>query len=410
MLLFSLFERTGIARTLRNLMPLVLVVTLSACAGSKTVDELRDPVPESLVPVASVPGYGKIRYWGDDGNSFGKDVILKRREQLLAAAKSDPSILQRPTSMLAVSGGGSNGAFGAGLLTGWTQTGTRPEFDLVTGISTGSLIAPFAFLGPPYDANLRDAYTKISGENILERRGIFSIIGGESVASNDPLRRLVASYVTDQMIDDIIREHAKGRRLLIGTTNIDAERPVIWDIGEIASSNMPGRKELIQDILVASAAIPGVFPPVRIKVVADGQTFDELHVDGGTSNQVFLLPANLTIGPADARLGNKRKRQLYVIRNAKTTPEYTKVKPVLASVAGKALASLTKTQGIGDLYRMYTQAQREGIDFNLISIPEDFRMKEPTPFDNAYMVALYERGYSIGQGRIPWQKVPPGLN
>ena len=399
------------ARNLAHrLLPLVLAVTLASCAASRTVDELRTPVPETLVTTAAVPGYGKIRYWGDDGSSIAPEVFAIRREQVLKAAEQDPSILDQPTTMLTVSGGGSNGAFGAGLLVGWTAAGKRPKFDLITGISTGSLTAPFAFLGPPYDEELRDAFTTISGKDVMKRRGVLAILGGQSVASNDPLRTLVDGYVTDQMVDDIAREHAKGRRLLIGTTNIDAERPVIWDIGEIASSGMPDRKQLIANILVASAAIPGIFPPVRLKVTADGKTYDELHVDGGTSNQVFLLPANLTLKQLDKRFKKKRNRELYIIRNAKTTPEYSQVKPLLASVAGKALASLTKTQGIGDLYRMYTQAKREGMDFNFISIPESFTMKEPKPFDTAYMVALYERGYELGHTGIPWQKEPPGLN
>ncbi len=393
-----------------RLLPLVLAVSLTACAGSATVEELRTPVPEMLVTEAAVPGYGKIRYWGDDGSSITPEVLARRLGQMLKAAEQDPSILNQPTTMLTVSGGGSNGAFGAGLLVGWTETGKRPKFDLVTGISTGSLTAPFAFLGPPYDEELRAAFTTISTDDIMKRRGVLAILGGQSIASNDPLRKLVQGYVSDHMIDDITREHAKGRRLLIGTTNIDAERPVIWDIGEIASSGMSGRKQLIADILVASAAIPGIFPPVRLTVTADGKTYDELHVDGGTSNQVFLLPSNLKVKQLDPRFKNKRTRQLYIIRNAKTTPEYSQVKPVLTSVAGKALSSLTKTQGIGDLYRMYTQAERNHMDFNLISIPENFTMKEPKPFDTAYMVALYKRGYDLGHTHIPWQKVPPGFN
>ncbi len=396
-------------RLARNLALLAIPLTLAACAAGATVDQLRDPVPEALVERAMVPHYGKIRYWGDDGASIPPEVFALRREQMLKAAARDPSILDQPTAMLTVSGGGSNGAFGAGLLVGWTAAGLRPKFDLVTGISTGSLTAPFAFLGPPYDEELRQAYTTISTENILKRRGIFAILGGQSIASNDPLRKLVEGYVTNHMVDDITAEHAKGRRLLIGTTNIDAERPVIWDIGQIASSGVAGRRQLIADILVASAAIPGVFPPVRLTVTADGKTFDELHVDGGTSNQVFLLPADVTFKKLDSRFKNKRTRKLYIIRNGKTYPEYSQVKPVLSSVAGKALASLTKTQGIGDLYRMYAQTSRDGVGYNLISIPESFTMKEPKPFDPAYMEALYGLGYEIGHGGIPWQKTPPGL-
>ncbi|MCA3556495.1 MAG: patatin-like phospholipase family protein, partial [Aestuariivirga sp.] len=188
-------------------------------------------------------------------------------------------------NFLALSGGGSNGAFGAGLLTGWTEAGTRPEFTIVTGISTGSLTAPFAYLGPPYDKLLTEAYTQISGRDVFRRKPVLSALRSSAAADNTPLRQLVARYVTDRMVADIAVQNGRGRKLLIGTTNLDAGRPVVWDIGAIAASGEPDRKQLIQDILVASSSIPGLFPPVKIKVVADGKTFDEMHVDGGTTNQ-----------------------------------------------------------------------------------------------------------------------------
>ena len=329
---------------------------LSACAGP-TVESLRDPVPEALVTRTGVPGYSRIRYWGDNGDGLSPSVIAEVTAQQKAAG-----FTSKKRDYLAVSGGGSNGAFGAGLLFGWTAAGNRPEFTIVTGISTGSLIAPFAFLGPPYDLYLKQAYTEVTGDDIYQKKGIFGIIGSESVADNTPLRGLVSRYVTDQMLADIVREHKRGRRLLIGTTNLDAERPVVWDIGAIAASGEPGRKQLVQDILVASASIPGVFPPVNIRVVADGKTYDELHVDGGTSNQAFMFPSNFSLKQSDKELKRgSYERTLYVLRNGKITPEYSTVKPKLASIVGKSISSLIKTQGIGDLYRMYANAQRDDI-------------------------------------------------
>ena len=162
----------------------------------------------------------------------------------------------------------------------------------------------------------------------------------------------------------------------------------------------PGRKQLIQDILVASASIPGVFPPVKIKVVADGQTFDEMHVDGGTSNQAFMFPSNFSVREADKQMKRKGvNRTLYVLRNGKVTPEFSKVKPRLASIVSKSISSLIKTQGIGDLYRMYANAQRDGIAFRAVWVPESFTMKEPKPFDPAYMKALFDVGYRNGPQR-----------
>lgn len=385
----------------RAVVAAAIVLGLLGCAGT-TVESLRDPVPEALVPTAAVPGYAGIRYWGDDAASLPPSYLNQIATQQAAAQSTTNN-----RYYLSVSGGGSNGAFGAGLLIGWNESGTKPEFTVVTGISTGSLIAPFAFLGKPYDDELRSAYTEITGADVYKKKGLFGIIGSESVADNTPLRQLVAKYVTGAMLEDIVREHNRGRRLLIGTTNIDAERPVIWDIGAIASSGEPGRKQLIQDILVASASIPGVFPPVRINVTADGQSFDELHVDGGTSNQAFLFPSNFSVKTQDKKSGVKRNRTLYVIRNGKVTPEYSVVKPKLASIAGKSVSSLIKTQGIGDLYRIYSNAQRDGIAFNAIWIPASFTKKEPAPFDHDYMLALFDLGYRMGISGIAWEKQPP---
>jgi hypothetical protein len=389
--------------TIRSLLFILLGTLLAACAGP-TVESLRDPVPELLVTQSKVPGYSRIRYWGDNGDGLSPDVITEIAAQQKAAGNTS-----RKRDFLAVSGGGSNGAFGAGILFGWTAAGTRPEFTVVTGVSTGSLIAPFAFLGPPYDKYLREAYTEVSGEDIFEKKGVLTILrGSASVADNSPLRGLVSRYVTDQMLVDITREHERGRRLLVGTTNLDAERPVVWDIGAIASSGVPGRKELIQDILVASASIPGLFPPVKIKVVADGMTFDEMHVDGGTTNQAFMFPSNFSLRQYDKQRNRKdMERTLYVLRNGKVTPEFSKVKPRLASIVGKSISSLIKTQGIGDLYRMYSNAQREGIAFRAIWIPDSFNMTEPQPFDPTYMKALFDLGYEIGRNGIPWSEQPP---
>lgn len=390
-------------KSVRYLSVILLGLALAACAGP-TVESLRNPVPEPLVTQSAVPGYKNIRYWGDNGDGLPPNVVAE-----IAAQQKAAGITSRQRDFLAISGGGSNGAFGAGILFGWTAKGDRPDFIVVTGISTGSLIAPFAFLGPPYDDYLKEAYTQISGEDIYQRKSVFTILGGSaSVADNSPLRQLVARYVTEQMVADITREHQRGRRLLIGTTNLDAERPVVWDIGAIASSGVPGRQQLIQDILVASASIPGMFPPVKIKVVADGMTFDEMHVDGGTSNQVFLFPSNFSVREYDRKMNRKdMERTLYVLRNGKVTPEFTKVKPRAASIVGRSISALIKNQGIGDLYRMYSNAQRDGIAFRAIWIPESFTMAEPSPFDPGYMKALFDLGYRKGRTGIPWSDQPP---
>jgi hypothetical protein len=374
---------------------------LASCTGS-VVSGLRDPVPEPLVERAEISGYSHIRYWGDDGSSISSGTIAA-----LIAQQAKANSEEDARNFLVVSGGGSNGAFGAGLLSGWTEAGTRPQFTIVTGISTGSLIAPFAFLGSRYDSQLRDAYTKVSGADIYRKRGVIRTLTTDAAADNAPLRKMVEAYVTDTMLNDIAREHGEGRRLLIGTTNLDAERPVVWDIGAIAASGQANRKQLIEDILVASAAIPGVFSPVRIKVVADGMFYDELHVDGGTSNQSFLFPSNLSLRALDKAQHRHVSRRLFVIRNGKVTPEYSEVKPKLGAIIGKSVGSLIKSQGIGDLYRMYAGANRDGMSFNAVWVPKSFTLQEPEPFDPTYMQSLFDLGYRMGRDGIPWKHEPP---
>lgn len=386
----------------RSFLVALLGLILAACA-TPTIDSLRDPVPEALVSRSALPGYSHIRYWGDDGDGLTAAMLEEIAAQQKAAGLS-PSV----RNFLALSGGGSNGAFAAGLLSGWTEAGTRPEFTVVTGVSTGSLIAPFAYLGPPYDQRLSEAYTRITADDVFRRKHVLRVIGSTSAADNTPLRNLVSRYVTDEMVADIARENARGRKLLVGTTNLDAGRPVVWDIGAIAASGMPDRRTLIQDILVASSSIPGVFPPVKIKVVADGRTFDEMHVDGGTSNQAFMFPSNFSVRAQDAKLRRSGiKRTLFVIRNGRVTPEYDPVKPRLASIVGRSISTLITSQGVGDLYRMYANALRDGIAFRAIWVPDSFTMQEPAPFDPAYMKALYQVGLEMGRNGINWATQPP---
>ncbi len=236
-------------------------------------------------------------------NSFRTEL-----EQWQAAGNKGP---MPPANFLAISGGGENGAYGAGLLCGWTEAGTRPEFKLVTGISTGALTAPFAFLGPAYDQQLKDVYTTITAKDVLEERGIFAAIWNDAMADNAPLQNLVAKYVDADLLAAIAAEHRKGRNLLVGTTNLDARRGVVWDIGKIAEYGTPEALELVRKILIASAAIPGAFPPMMFDVEANGTKYQEMHVDGGANCPAFRLS-----GPAtrrrDFRSGRRRTGTAHV--------------------------------------------------------------------------------------------------
>ena len=383
----------------------VLLVTLTVGCADQTPRLDAAPANTYATPI----GFRGIRYWGDSELKKLDQAIAERREQLAIAAKSDPTINLKHADYLAISGGGSDGAFGAGLLVGWTAAGSRPRFEVVTGISTGALSAPFAFLGPKYDGDLTKVYTSIDNKDVMVKKGALQGLLGTSMADNAPLRKFVARYVTAQLVEDVAKERAKGRRLFIGTTNIDAQRPVVWDMTAIAASDNPDKLNLFREVLVASAAIPGVFPPEMIKVTADGKTFDEMHVDGGTATQVFLMPGGNSLRDVDKALGQTRSRSVYIIRNGTFAPKYKKMEPSTLAIASRAISTLILNQGIGDIYRMYTDAKRDHTDFNVASIPADFSAPNTSDFDPVYMKALYKEGYDMAKTGTEWQKVPPGF-
>jgi predicted patatin/cPLA2 family phospholipase len=328
-----------------------------------------------------------------------------RREQALLRSAS-----LQPANFLAISGGGDNGAFGAGLLIGWTESGTRPEFKIVTGVSTGALTAPFAFLGPEYDPQLKAVYTTIKASDVFTPRGLLAVLNDDAMADTSPLFKTVEKFITPDLLQRIAAEYAKGRLLLIGTTNLDALQPVVWNMGAIAASGNPNALTLVRKILMASSAIPGAFPPVLIDVEIDGKRYQEMHVDGGAMAQVFLYPPSLRVGETARAAGIERQRHVYVIRNARLDPDWASVERNTLTIANRAIASLIQTQGVGDLYRIYLTTQQDGIDFNLAFIGPDFDLKHTEQFDPTYMGSLFEYGYRLAKTGDPWRKVPPGIS
>jgi predicted acylesterase/phospholipase RssA len=386
----------------------VLVLPLAACAASI----VRNPVPLGLENQAEVVGMGAtpVRFWGDQLPPNIDAMVDEKWAQVRAARPEFLAKGRRPViTALAVSGGGSDGAFGAGLLVGWTASGKRPEFDIVTGVSTGALTAPFAFLGPRYDAALKHVFTQTSLKDVAVAHPLKGLLGGDSLASNAPLAKVIAHFVNDEFLKEVAEEHRKGRRLLIGTTNLDAQRPVIWDMGRIASSGNAKSLELFHTVLLASAAIPAVFPPGFIKVSANGDVYEEMHVDGGTTREVFLVPTQFMTKSVDRRLGIRPIRRAYIIRNGRVAPEWKAVKARTLSIAGRSISTLIKNQGIGDLYELYEFTKRNGIGYNLAYIPGDFPDTSTNPFDQKYMTALFDLGYQLAAGGYKWRKKPPRL-
>lgn len=323
--------------------------------------------------------------------------------------QSFPALYGKPHNYLAISGGGADGAFGAGLLTGWTEAGGRPEFQMVTGISTGALIAPFAFLGPDYDDVLTKVYTSMSTANILEKRSLLSLLSADAFTDSTPLQHLLEEYIDEEILSGIAREHLRGRALYIGTTDLDYMRPMIWDIGAIAASGQSGALALVRQIMLASASVPGAMPPVRIEVNAKGQTYDELHVDGGTATQVFVYPSATNWRKVLDLLDVPGMPTTYVIRNSSLEPYREVVEPKLGVIATRSIASLIRTQGFGDLVLIYALMQRDGINYQLAYIPDDFEKQPQEPFDMAYMNELYKLANQMALDGYPWVDKPPGL-
>jgi predicted acylesterase/phospholipase RssA len=368
-------------------------------------------VPDGRAADAIVPGIEGARVYvlADTQSFIGIAEKSVEREQAAFEAAGHSGALP-PANYLSISGGGDNGAFGTGLLLGWTAQGDRPEFKLVTGVSTGALIAPFAFLGTAYDARLKEVFTSVAPDDIYETRNIFFGIFGDGLADNAPLFRLVAEKLDQQMLDAIGAEYEKGRILLIATTNLDAQQPVIWNIGEIAVSNDPKRLQLIHKIMVASAAIPGAFPPVMFDVEVDGKLYQEMHVDGGTSTQAFVYPASLNPKELLAKQGLVRQRNLYIIRNSRLDADWASVERSTLDIVGRSIASLINFQGIGDLYRMYAQTEKDGVDYNLAFIKPEFTDIHIEEFDTAYMRKLFAYGFEKSKDGYPWRKFPPGFD
>ncbi len=383
----------------RSLVALCLL-SLAACAGIT-----RNPLPEAIHDNATVLGRKDLRYWGDNTQeeNRGYAIYQQSAEEFKA---SYAGVIGQEHHYLAVSGGGANGAYGAGALVGWTATGTRPEFAIVTGISTGALIAPFAFLGSEYDRQLREVYTTLGTDRIFDLRSVFKIVGGDGLVDTSPFAKTLESYVNDDVIQAIAAEFRKGRLLLIGTTNLDAGRPVIWNIGRIADSGHPDAPDLIRNILRASASIPGAFPPVYIPVEAGGNSYDEMHVDGGTSAQMFLYPSSIDWHDVMDLLEVKGSPQAYVIRNSRVKPSYAEVSPRLAEIVPRTIESLIRTQGVGDAYRIYALAERDGVDVRLTWIPQDaVEDNSNEPFDPEYMSALFDYGYQRAINGEVWTKL-----
>jgi predicted acylesterase/phospholipase RssA len=392
---------------------------LGACGAAERLASL----PEKLRSTASfhgLPANTRVVLDSTDDDRLARTAVAALRRELDDNARTGVKDLP-PAVYLAISGGGENGAYGAGILTAWSEVGTRPVFKAVTGVSTGALIAPFAYLGSAYDKDLERFYTAIDRSQVMISRGLIAGVLGDSLYDSTPLLRTIRGALTPELVVAIGKEYSeKGRLLFVATTNLDVPVGVLWNVGAIAASGNKDSPELIAKILLASASIPGALPPVMIDLEAGGQRFQEMHVDGGTVAQVVLYPPSFSgedvvaaLGPDGRQLLQTvahRQRSLYVIRNSRPGPDFETVDRSTLKIASRAVSTLISTQGIGDLYQLYLVCQRDHIDYNVTYIPETFSAKISEAFDRAYMNQLYQVGRQQMLSGKAWSKYPPGYN
>jgi len=391
---------------------MVLFAVFGISAGCSNFSP-RHPVPvDQLYRAQVLPGVSAVRAWaGTFNEQFSADLVKSVRQEIQRSIQKGETGF--PTlNILTLSGGADHGAFGAGFMNGWTQSGTRPDFKFVTGISAGAIIAPFAFLGREYDGALKEAFTTIGVEDIYQKRGL-SALWSDSLADSAPLARLIKKYFDQDIMLAVAQAHRQGRRLYIASTNMDADRLVVWNMGAIANSEQPIALKLFRKIILASSSIPLTFPPVLINVKIDGESYDEMHVDGGVKAQLFLTAATINITEIRKQLGlsktSEERTRLFIIRNAAVGPEPRSVPRKLNNIMERALTLLIKSHARNDLVRIHNFTHEQGFGFNWVSLPYEYKPQQPEPFDTAEMNRLFSLGYEMGLNENAWRKIPPEI-
>lgn len=382
----------------RMLAVIAMAVGVAACASSSPLPRL-PAVPAGETDRVSVMGIPYARFLPTDAEAISAmSARLYEREEAYYA--STGRRIPPRMSMLAISGGSDNGAFGAGLLVGWGESGRRPLFKIITGVSTGALIAPFIFLGD--DQTVTQLITTIDQDDVYKRRPLLTGLTSDALSDSTPLENLIARHLDAGIVARIAEESRHGRALVVITTDLDAGTPVLWDIGAIAESGSPQALALIRKVLLASASVPAVFPPVLFDVTINRVHYQEMHVDGGASVQTFLYP------PGMRAIGELRPATAYVIRNGRLAPDWQQVDRSTLSIATRAVSTLTTNSGLGDIYRMYALARRDDVTFKLAYIGDDFAEPRPAAdFDHTYLVKLFEYGRAKARGGYHWLSAPP---
>jgi hypothetical protein len=351
----------------------------------------RREAPSTLTSATPVDFPADVRFLSTDRASV-------ERKSTAALQRLRSSSKDGMVRALALSGGGAGGAFGAGALIGLSRRHERPQYDVVTGVSAGALIAPFAFLGSDWDSQLTEAFTSGRGER-MSVRGLLALPLGTSRRSA-ALKALVDHYVTADLINAIAREADSGRLLWVATTDLDKEETVIWDLGAIAMRGGEPARKLFRDVLVASASIPGVFEPVLIHVQQGNRLYDEMHVDGNASTSLFIAPVAAYFALLDRR--SLDGARVYVLINGQTidAPATTpfKLGPVVARTFSVALKHMSRAQVVAiDQF-----AEKYGMSVQSTYLPLDYPTYSPADFRASTMRPLFEYGARCAQSGRLW--------
>jgi Patatin-like phospholipase len=349
--------------------------------------------------------------------SLGQDTVpvldLKLTDELAQQTQTSKTVPvsvspgHREFNTLVLSGGGAYGAYSAGVLTGWTESGTRPSFDVVTGVSTGALVATLAFLGSDMDPFLKRFYTTVTDADVYARKSNLAALLSDSFRESKPLAKMIEAVISPDLLKKIAAEHTKGRRLYVGTTCLDARRLVVWDMGEMAKR---GDIELFRKVLLASASIPGYFPPVAIDVVIDGKPAEELHVDGGVTASLFFRSPHASPGQL-RRLGEKplEGSNMYIIVAGKFYADPGCVERKLIPIAADSISALLYAKCRSDLFQLYALALATGMNYRVTAVPPDASVpQDATSFDPTAMTSLFELGRKQASGGKFWRASPPG--
>lgn len=390
---------------LRRLMLFATLLALGGCAGLA-----RNPVPLADGARATIPGMPDVRAW-----AAAPSEAMERDFELSFSQERPGTFVRHPDGrtvypQLALSGGGPNGAFGAGFLKGWTDSGQRPVFKVVTGVSTGALIAPFAFLGSAYDDRIEHFYTTTATRDVfaMPRSVLVQAFWGEAVGDSSPLAALIASDLDMALLQRIAEAHAEGRRLYVGTVDLDAQRFVVWNMGLIAQAGTPQALQLFRDVVLASASVPLAVQPVFFEVEVDGRRYDEMHVDGGVGARVFYNGGLFRPSVVRQRALNRATYEdIYIIHNGQLSPRAEHTNRNLRTIAVRTLNALSLSATSGDLFRIYLQAEAEKAGFHWVTMPDGVEVRGGELFDPAKMRELFAVGYEMARPGPRWKTRPP---